>query len=49
MALKILNGMSKKCDYNKYLNLHQIYLVTSATIPNKPKFKLETLTCVTLK
>lgn len=28
MALKILNGMSKKCDYNKYVNLHQIYLVT---------------------
>lgn len=32
MALKILNGMNKKCDYNKYVNLHQIYLVTNITV-----------------
>lgn len=32
MALKILNGMSKKCDYNKYVNLHQIYLATNITV-----------------
>lgn len=32
MALKILNGRNKKCDYNKYVNLHQIYLVTDITV-----------------